>query len=264
MAPIALLAALIAAAGAAPAAATAPEPGAAPISPTLAVPAATTPLRASLTACGAGVEPAERFAQFQGSMPARAQTQRMWMRFALERRPPDTGVWESVAAPGFNTWERSRPRRAGFVYAKRVVGLEAPAEYRAVVRFRWYGPRARLQASARRTTPVCRQPDARPDLAVVDGVAGPGPQAGLVRYRLIVANLGRSPAGPFAVALTAPAGEQPRQTVASLAPGERRTVEFVLARCGPGDRLEITLDPDGAVAEADEVDNTVRRPCGGG
>jgi hypothetical protein len=52
------------------------------------------------------------------------------------------------------------------VWTKRVERLRDGAEYRSSVRFRWYASRGRLQSETRRTTPVCRQPDRRADLAV--------------------------------------------------------------------------------------------------
>nr|MBA3328853.1 hypothetical protein [Solirubrobacterales bacterium] len=123
------------------------------------------PLRAVLESCATGALPAERIATFMGSMPARAGSERMWMRFDLQRRRSARSDWRRVDdVPGFGTWERSLPRRAGFVFHKRVTGLRAPALYRSVVRFRWYAADGALKRSARRRTRTCRQPDPRPDL----------------------------------------------------------------------------------------------------
>ena len=95
-------------------------------------------LRATVSSCQTGIDPASRSAVFTASMPGNEDTARMAIRFDLQQRTVDGGIWKKVAAPSFGRWERSRPGVAGFVYAKDVHGLTAPGEYRAVVRFRWY------------------------------------------------------------------------------------------------------------------------------
>ena len=135
-----MLAALAVALLAAPVPAPAPVPAAAP--------AVAPPLAARLERC-------ERDrAAFVGSMPALAGTERMEMRFELQARERGDG-WRHLAAPTFDEWERSAPRRSGFVYAKRVHGLEAETRYRALVRFRWLDADGVVQRRARRVTPAC-------------------------------------------------------------------------------------------------------------
>ena len=212
------------------------------------------PLQAALAACSTGATEQERFAIFTGSMPARRATRRMWMRFDLQTLSAAGASWERVQAPEFGRWEKSDLLRAGFVWTKRVEALREGAGYRAVVRFRWYGRGGRVQAERRRITPVCRQPDLRPDLAVekVAPVAG-----GDARYAVSVVNDGLTAAGPFAVAV---AGGATRE-VAGLAAGERTTVEVAGPRCAPGEAVVVTVDPGETVDEADEADNGFRRLC---
>ena len=64
------------------------------------------PLRATLAACEAGPNPAERFAVFTGSMPALPGTARMLMRFDLLQRPDGDRRWAPVRAKAFGRWER--------------------------------------------------------------------------------------------------------------------------------------------------------------
>ncbi|MBA2636949.1 MAG: hypothetical protein H0U79_01800 [Solirubrobacterales bacterium] len=94
-------------------------------------------------------------ASFVGSMPALAGTERMEMRFDLEAREAGE-PWRPVPAPRFGGWERSKPRRSGFVYEKRVERLDPQRAYRAVVRFRWLDAEGVVQRRARRLTEVCR------------------------------------------------------------------------------------------------------------
>jgi large subunit ribosomal protein L31 len=116
------------------------------------------PLRATLSACQSGPETTDRSATFTGSMPAIKGTRRMAMRFdLLERVPPDED-FEAIEVPGLGVWHKSSPgRQSGFVFKQRVQGLVAPAEYRAVVRFRWYGKAGRLLRSTKRETAACVQ-----------------------------------------------------------------------------------------------------------
>jgi hypothetical protein len=112
-------------------------------------------LGARLTAC------TRDGASFVGSMPALAGTERMEMRFELRAREPGE-AWQAVAAPTFGVWERSEPRRAGFVYEKRVERLDPRRQYRVVIRFRWLGRDHALQRRARRVTGTCRSRPGRP------------------------------------------------------------------------------------------------------
>jgi hypothetical protein len=208
-------------------------------------------LRATLATCAPGV------AEFRAAMPAIPGSVRLAMRFDLQSRAPDGGLWQRVVAPGFGTWIRSEPRRAGLVYAKRVEGLGAPMAYRSVVRFRWLGEEGEVLRSARRTTRACEQDDPRPDLAAGRLTALPGPDEATLRYRLVVRNEGAADAGPFAVALDV--GEGARAEVAGVRAGRAATVELVAPRCGG--QVGVHLDADGVVAESDEADNLVPRPC---
>lgn len=217
-------------------------------------------LRATLEACTTGLDPAGRTARLTGSMPAADGATRMAMRFDLERRhePVEADVkpkWKRVRGlPGFGTWERSEPRRAGFVSRKRVSGLEAGAAYRAVVRFRWSSETGRVERRARRVTTVCRQPDLRPDLSPGELTLRRTPVG--VRYSLVVRNSGRSAAGPFGVQI---AGMS--TTVAGLAPGAAQAVSVDGPVCVPGTRVQVVVDADAAVDEIREDDGVAARIC---
>lgn len=207
------------------------------------------PLSATLETCQTSALPVERVVSFVGSMPALAG-ERMQMRFDLERRRPAERLWRRArGVQGFGVWERARPGRAGFVFHKRVEGLQVPAAYRAIVRLRWYRA-GRLARSASRRTAVCNQPDLRPDLvpgalrAVLDA------RAALAVYTLVVRNAGGSPAGPFAVRVAGGVSE-----VAGLMAGQQLEVAVVGAICFPGSLVRAVVDADRRVDEADEHDS---------
>lgn len=215
-------------------------------------------LHAQLESCTAGLESADRVAVFAGSMPRRAAAMRMGMRFVLQRRTGARGRWGTVAVPGFGTWERSEPDRAGFVFHKRVAGLAVgpTVRYRARVSFRWEDRDGDVVARARRSTLSCRQPDLRPDLVPGALTAAPGPIAGSLRYMLVVRNAGRRAAGPFTVAVAGVPVE-----VSGLAARASTAVQLFADACAPGGSVVVAVDPDGLIDEAREDHGAATRPC---
>ncbi|MEA2218531.1 MAG: hypothetical protein QOJ35_1157 [Solirubrobacteraceae bacterium] len=213
-------------------------------------------LSAALETCETGALPIARVASFVGSMPAVAGADRMQMRFDLQRRRFGGRVWRRVrVVQGFGVWEAALPGRAGFVFHKRVDGLRVPATYRAIVRFRWYGPDGTIVRRARRRTPACSQPDLRPDLAPGPLRASPGLLPGLAVYTLVVRNRGRSPAGPFAVRIAGGVSDLP-----GLAAGAQAVATVTAAVCLPGSIVDGLIDADQQVVEVDEH-NALRRRC---
>jgi hypothetical protein len=239
-----LLAALLAAAGSAAAQPPAPPPQ---------VP----PLAAAVETCNASALPAQRVVSFVGSMPALAGAAVMQMRFDLERRMRGEPRWRSLrGVPGFGTWERSEPGRAGFVFHKRVDSLPVPASYRVVVGFRWQDADGRLVRRTERQTAACAQPDMRPNLVpgALTGVFDVRP--GLAVYTLVVRNVGRSAAPPFGVRVGGGSAE-----VAGLAPQQERTVLVIAPICLAGTTTLTAVDVDGRVDEASEGENAAARRC---
>jgi hypothetical protein len=217
------------------------------------------PLGASLETCETSPLPAQRVATFVGSMPAIDGAVRMQMRFELQRRRPEQRHWRAVrGAQSFGVWETADPGRAGFVFHKRVDGLQVPASYRAIVRFRWLRDDGSVARRERRTTHACKQPDLRPDLVAGLLRAAFGVRPALALYTLVVRNDGRAPAGPFAVRVAGGTTE-----VAGLAAGQQLEVSVLAPACVPGAPVLAMVDADGRVNEADEH-NSVRRPCPAG
>jgi subtilase family serine protease len=130
------------------------------------------------------------------------------------------------------------------------------------VRFRWIAAKGRVQRERRRVTPVCRQPSQLPNLLVESLAIAPGPDAATRRYRITVANEGRTAARPFRLALVVDR-ESIARDVPAIAPAERTTVEIVGPHCEEGRTLRIQLDVRGAVRESREADNRSIRLCDG-
>jgi hypothetical protein len=214
------------------------------------------PLSAALETCVTSALPAQRVATFAGSMPAMAGAERMQMRFDLQRRQADEKLWHRLlGVPGFGIWESALPGRAGFVFHKRVDGLQVPASYRAVVHFRWTRDDGTIVRQARRRTAACNQPDLRPDLTATTLRAVLDVRPALAVYTLVVRNDGGSAAGPFAVRVAGVASE-----VAGLGSGEQVELTVVAPACARGAPVRAVVDADRRVDESDEH-NALRRTC---
>ena len=217
---------------------------------------------ARIAECETALEQAGRSMEGEGRMTTIPGAKTLRMRFDLEVRTPARGKWTAVRAPNFGLWTTADPGTERYIYRKRVENLAAPARYRMIVRFRWLDGQGRRLASARRETPVCRQPDLRPDLAVKRLRVDPVDDPGRARYVLRLRNAGAAAAGPFFVALSVGDEALPRIALpAGLAAGATRRVSVVAARCSPGVPVVARVDPDAAVDERDESDNELVLPC---
>lgn len=215
-----------------------------------------------LDQCQAGSASQNGSATFRGEMRSVPGSDRMSIRFDLYARAPGEDRFTRSAAP--SAWIKSLPGTARFIWHKRFEELTGPADYRVVVRFRWYDASGALLARARRTTAACSQPDLRPNLTLGAPTVLADPQPGLRRYAIPVLNAGRGDAGPFDVALWIGAAPEPSLVaVSALAAADVQTVTFVAPPCAPGDTLRFEADPGVRVAEADERDNVLRVVCPG-
>jgi hypothetical protein len=122
--------------------------------PTTAAPA----YSASVEQCATSTVQVERSATFTAQMSAIAGTQRMGMRFELQQRLHGESEYHTVLAPGLGVWHSSEAGVQIYKYVKQVTNLDAPAVYRAVVRFRWLGDKDRLLKRAEVHTSHCLQP----------------------------------------------------------------------------------------------------------
>jgi hypothetical protein len=118
--------------------------------------AARAPVSARLIRCHPHTDQAKRFAIFEGEMRG-ARDVRMEIRFDLQRADPG-GSFQLVAAPGLEAWNRAEAGVVDYRYRKRVENLPAPADYRALVRYRWRRPGGKIVGRKHALTPVCEQP----------------------------------------------------------------------------------------------------------
>ena len=118
--------------------------------------AAQAPVAARLIRCHPHPNQAKRFAIFEGEMHG-ATNVRMEIRFDLLKADPG-GSFQPVDAPGLAIWNRAEAGVGDYRYRKRVENLPAPADYRALVRYRWRRPGGKIVRHLRALTPVCEQP----------------------------------------------------------------------------------------------------------
>jgi hypothetical protein len=118
--------------------------------------AAGAPVHARLVQCHPHAEQAKRFAIFEGEMLGE-RTVRMEIRFDLLRADAG-GPFQRVAAPGLGVWNRAEAGVVRYRYRKRVENLPAPAQYRALVHYRWRAGGGKVVRHTRKLTPICEQP----------------------------------------------------------------------------------------------------------
>jgi hypothetical protein len=201
-----------------------------------------------LLRCGEGV------AVFEGRVTPLRRAAKAQMRFTLEARTPEEPEWQRVPAVGFGTWITAPPKVGRYLYDKTVEKLIAPADYRAVLQFRWRDAKGRTLRSERAVSKVCRQPDPRPDLAVSALTIG-------ARYVAILTNSGRGDAGPFSVAFTRNGEPLGAVSVEGLAAGATTRVALNAPACAPGELIAAQADSGDTVDEADEAGNVLSVTC---
>jgi hypothetical protein len=199
-----------------------------------------------------------REAVFEGQVRVFRKAPKMQMRFTLQASTPDAPKWRRVDVPDFSGWISAPANVGKYTYDKTVQDLLAPASYRAVVDFRWRDRRGRTIRIERAISPVCKQPDARPDLLVRRVRVEDG------SYVAVVFNRGRQAAGPFAVDILVDGSSVGTVDVVGLAPQTPITVITPApagSPCASGTALEAVADTRAQVDEADEENNAFDSVC---
>ncbi len=240
-----LAAALVAAAAAIPAVASAHPLGA---------PAAWTSV-ARVSRCSTVLDEAV----FQGRMRKRPGTHRMAMRFTLLQRTGLDPAYTPVAAPGLGKWRRSRVGVGGFGYKQAVRNLADGALYRVRVDFRWLDGNGKLLAQARRKSATCPERDVLPNLRVkfvgVYHTSAPATD----RYAIRVTNFGGASAQGVLTRLSVDGEVAASGTFGALA--AKSSVKLVLRGPECQDFVQAHVDPDSLIAESVETDNGQLRAC---
>jgi hypothetical protein len=198
-------------------------------------------------------------AAFKGSMRLVPDAARMAMRFTLLEKT-GRGPARPVAAPELRRWKRSEPGVRRFVYEQRFRNLPENASHRVRVHFRWYSAGGEVILRARRRSAACRQFKRLPNLTADLTRIARSKVPGVWRYVATVRNAGRARATAVQVRLTVDDGVVDTVRIASLRRGERRRVVIRGPQCSRLAHLEV--DPDQAIAETSDADNSDELGCG--
>ncbi len=132
--------------------------------------------RARLTSylCQTALDPAERAISVTAVMRPVSGTGKMAMRFQLIKRTHRYSRPVALAGTDLNSWLTPKNPTLGsrpgdrWVVKHPVVDLAGPDFYRFKVAFRWSDASGHVIGRAVRSSPLCFQPERRPDLEVVN------------------------------------------------------------------------------------------------
>ena len=197
-------------------------------------------------------------AAFRARMQQVPGASRMALRFTLLE---ETGGDDAtrVRVPGLRRWRSSRPGVKTFAYRQGFRNLPENASHRVRVDYRWYAEDGRELGRAHRRSGRCRQFVELPNLVARIAAVLPTKVKGVVRYRTVVLNNGKAAASSVPVRLTVDSKVVDTVTLASLAPGEQRSVAIRGPECSRLVKLE--ADPEKAIAESSDVDNVHELSC---
>lgn len=227
-----------------------------------------------LAACKSAARYDARELEFKGTMNSIGAGGKMEMRFTLYRRYYEGKRFSIVtAAPGsgLNEWLSSSDSAATiYIHNLTVTPVETRAMYRVKARYRWLDAGGNAVASAKRTSRLCNQTRALPDLVVRSIThfpnAGPDFSQLPTMYEAYVYNLGRSSAAAFT--LTGDVNGMPLTMAPAtdftgndaLPARTARTFVFYGPECAKGGRVTVTPNPDHVVRES-RYANTAWSDC---
>jgi hypothetical protein len=226
------------------------------------------PPRASLKSplCVTAMDPVSRAISITAVMRPVSGTMKMQLKFDLLRRTGIGHPFTRVHGGDLNTWLSPTDPTLGqhpsdkWNLIKQVVDLKAPATYRFRVSFRWLGTKARVLGTATRNSPICFEPELRPDLQVrtIDVRAVTG-RTNVDAYIALIRNVGASATGPFDVQFSD--GDVLRtRAVADLAAHSSTKVTFIGPLCTAG-TATVTADPTDTVDDLNRANNALSVVC---
>jgi hypothetical protein len=228
-------------------------------------PVSKNPYEARLLSCKRSPRTDVRTAIVAASMRPVGAGRRLALRVELYQRPLAGGRWALRSdVPGLGVWTNpsdptigSRPNDV-FKYRQAVGRLVVPYAYRFRVAFRWSDASGRVVREELATTNVCKEPDLRPDLSFSDVAVEDGPTADSSSYTVTVRNNGRSPAWNVGVTWSLSSATR---TIRRLGPLESAELTFTGARCSGPTGPTFLVDPDIAIDEARETNNSLLATC---
>jgi hypothetical protein len=200
----------------------------------------------------------EHSAAFYARMHQVPGSTRMALRFTLLEETGADAVTR-VKVPGLRRWRFSKAGVKAFAYRQGFRNLPENASHRVRVEFRWYDANGKEVERARRRSSRCNQFVELPNLVARIVAILPTEVAGVLRYEATVRNSGKAAATGVPVRLTVDGKVVDTVTIASLDPGEQRSVAIRGPQCHSLVRLE--ADPEQAIAESSDADNVFELGC---
>jgi hypothetical protein len=119
-------------------------------------------LSANVEQCVTAATQADRSVTFTGQMETIAGAHRMAMEMVVQEHDPGEVGFHTLTAAGPGMWQRSEVGLKIYKYVRQVTDLPAPADFRAIVQYRWLDAKGHVLRTTARRTPVCHEPGERP------------------------------------------------------------------------------------------------------
>ncbi len=229
--------------------------------------------RASLRAfeCQTARDPAGRGVAITAVIRPLAQTTSMAIRFDLLVADKRGGAAAPLVYGDLGKWKYAptaltKQTNDQYVLHKPVSGLNvAPAYYHFKVSFRWTGAHGRVLGTAARDSPVCFQPELRPDLRVAwIRVKADPKNARKDIYATQIRNAGASAAGQFLVQFSDGRSPPPTKKVLQLGSHDKINLMFLGPLCNVSAPPTITVDPTQQVDDFNRSNNSLTAACPAG
>ncbi len=176
---------------------------------------------------------------------------KMQMRFTLQATTPDAPKWRKVALEDFSEWITAPATSASTRTTRPCRTCSRPRATGRSSTSAGATARGKTIRTERAISPVCKQPDARPDLVLRNVRVEDGSYVG------VIFNRGREAAGPFAVDFLRRrvVGRHGRGHGPGSADADHRDDARAEGAVRGRDAVEVVADARAQVDEADEENN---------
>jgi hypothetical protein len=227
--------------------------------------------RARLTSylCQTALDPAERAISVTAVMRPVQGTGKMAMRFQLIKRTHRYSRPMALTGTDLNSWLTPKNPTLGsrpgdrWVVKHPVVDLAGPDFYRFKVAFRWSDASGHVIGRALRSSPLCFQPERRPDLEIVN-ITVTALAGGLDEYFAQIRNAGKTAAGSFQVQFSdGVSADTMTKTLPPLPAHHQRAVHFKAPACSAAAPATITADPGHLIDVSSRAESAMTTTCAG-
>jgi hypothetical protein len=133
---------------------------------------ATPTLSAGVEQCVTAPTQAGRSVTFTGQMETVAGTHKMAIEIVVQEHTIEEEGFHTLTTAGLGSWQRSEAGVKIYKVRQAVTDLPAPADFRAIVRYRWMNEKGQIIRHDERRTPICKQPDEHAKAATTSAKTG--------------------------------------------------------------------------------------------